>query len=158
MRPLKLLRFLFSPFGRCARLPFLGTLAWCLAVSLLTVAVTAMSGGLDTEDFDPTPLGLVSLLVASALIMWPMAAGMSKRLHDLNLSAWLMTPVFVTPLTGLAQIVAMQLPFYNEVWDDTFKRAYDSATFIWPAYFLGLLTLLCLMPSRQPFTKSATAK
>lgn len=148
MSPLKLLRFLFSPFGRFARLPFVGVLAWCLTASLLMASLQQITARPEDDPLVLSPRSSAFLVAAVLLILWPLVAGVAKRLHDLNLTGWLILPVFLTPLIGLLQEGALNLPDYDAGWTDAFAQAYQYAALISPAYFAILILLSCLIPSR----------
>lgn len=148
MSPLKFLRFLFSPFGRLARLPFLGVLAWCFLVSLVMATVQQVTASPEDDPLVLTPRATLFLAVAIIVILWPLIAGVTRRLHDLNLSGWWIAPVFLTPVISLIQEGALNLPQYDAGWTDAFAMAYSCAAIIWPAYFGILILLLCIIPSR----------
>lgn len=148
MSPLKPMRFLFSPFGRLTRVPFLGVLAWCLVVSLLMATVQQITAGPDDDPVVLTPRSALFLLAAVILILWPLVAGVTRRLHDLNLTGWLILPVFLTPMFSLIQEGALNLPQYDADWTDAFAAIYQYSNIISPAYFGLLILLLCVIPSR----------
>lgn len=142
------MRFLFSPFGRLARVPFLGALAWCLIVSLLMATVQQITAGPEDDPVVLSPRSALFLAAAIALILWPLVAGVTRRLHDLNLTGWLILPVFLTPLISLIQEGALNLPQYDAGWTDAFAAIYQYCAIISPAYFGILILLLCVIPSR----------
>ena len=148
MSPSAILRFLFSPFGRLARLPFLGVLAWCVTVSLAMATVQQMTADPLEDPLVLTPRSALFLLAAIALILWPLIAGVTRRLHDLNVSGWWVLPVFATPLIGLVQEGALNLPQYDAGWTDGFALAYRYAGLVSPVYFGILVLLLCIVPGR----------
>ena len=148
MSPFKILRFLFSPFGRLARLPFLGVLAWCLTVSLVMAIVQQLTADPLDDPLLLTPRSALFLVAAIVIILWPLVAGVARRLHDLNVSGWWVLPVFATPLIGLIQEGALNLPQYDAGWTDAFALAYQYAGLISPVYFGILILLLCIVPSR----------
>ena len=148
MSPSAILRFLFSPFGRLARLPFLGVLAWSLTVSLAMAIVQKITADPFEDPLVLTPRSTLFLVAAIALILWPLVAGVARRLHDLNVSGWWVLPVFATPLIGLIQEGALNLPQYDAGWTDGFARAYQYAALISPIYFGTMILLLCVIPSR----------
>ena len=144
------LRFLFSPFGRLARVPFLGVLGWCLVVSLVMATLQQVTSGPEDDPVVPSLRAGLYILAALILILWPLLTGLIRRLHDLNLAGWWILPALVTPIISLVQIVVSLVTGDNTDGSDAFATAYAYANHISPVYFIIMLVLLCLVPSRRP--------
>lgn len=150
MSPLALLRFLFSPFGRLTRVPFFGVLSWCLVVSLVMATLQQITAGPEDDPVVPSLRAGLYILAALVFILWPLIAGLIRRLHDLNLGGWWILPALVTPMISLVQIVVTLVTGDDTDGSDAFATAYSYANHISPVYFIIMLVLLCLVPSRRP--------
>ena len=149
MSALALLRFLFSPFGRLARVPFLGVLGWCLVVSLVMATLQQVTAGPQDDPVVPSLRAGLYLGAALVLILWPLIAGMIRRLHDLNLAGWWILPALMTPMISLVQIVVTLVTGDDTDGSDAFATAYYYANLVSPIYFAVMVVLLCVIPSRR---------
>jgi len=81
-------RFYLSPLGRTGRLFY-----WLFGFLPLTVL------GLGLGFFLPRTLGGARyLLVATILLIWPQAVVLARRLHDINVTGWLVALFWALPL------------------------------------------------------------
>lgn len=92
---------LFTLQGRMGVLKYAAqSLLWMVVFGLLTVAAFAVTGGMSSmtgEGPSPILLGMIGLIALPGIFL--MLCLLSKRLHDLNMSAWFAL-VMIIPVVG----------------------------------------------------------
>jgi uncharacterized membrane protein YhaH (DUF805 family) len=81
-------RFYLSPTGRTGRLFY-----WLLG--FIPLSLVGFCLGLLLPR---TPEGILYSVAAGAILLWPQAVILARRLHDLNLAGWWATLFWVIPL------------------------------------------------------------
>jgi uncharacterized membrane protein YhaH (DUF805 family) len=101
------LRLVFWPQGRIARLPFLIYLVVSYAALFVFIILA--------EDKSHAPWVYNVSNMLSLLIFWPKFAAAGKRLHDINLSGLLALPYLVFAIMGLYDDFGMAVFHFPDI-------------------------------------------